>query len=125
MKFSALVTGKDEAGGPFETRAELAFQYTALSSAEAAPRKHEVQEHFAKVDLAETANEALKLERQGKREQANRLLKQGILEQGAYVAPAVAADYENMSERMKQGMAEGDRKVSHYQTYNQKRQRGE
>ena len=124
LKVSTRVSGKDEAGKPFEMRAELAFQYTGLASAEASPKKFEVLERFAQVDLAETANEALKLERLGKREQANNILKQAIQANAPHIAESQAEVYRNMSDRMQEGMSESDRKSSHYQAYNQKRQRG-
>ncbi len=123
LKISARITGMDEAGLPFEARAELAFQYTGLVSAEAAPKKREVLERFAQVDLAETANEALKLERQGKREQANKMLQQSIRANAPHIAASQAAEYQAISEKMQDGMTEADRKSSHYQAYNQKRQR--
>ena len=124
LKISARVSSKDEAGLPFEERAELVFQYTGLASAEAAPKKSEVLERFAQVDLAETANEALKLERQGRREQANKILQQSIQANAPHIAPSQAAEFQAISERMQDGMTESDRKSSHYQVYNQKRQRG-
>ena len=106
-----------------EDRAELLFQYADQEHVNAAPRKRDVLERFALVDLAETANEALKLERQGDREKANRILEQSIEDNRSYIDSTKADEYQHMSERMKRGMDEGDRKQSHYNTYNQRRHR--
>jgi Ca-activated chloride channel family protein len=123
LSLRAKAFGKGEGGQQYESQAEAALRYAPQAEAEAAPSKRDMLERFARVDLAETANEALKLERRGENEKANRLLEQSIEANRPYVAPSQADDYHQLSERMKQGMDEADRKQSHYNSYNQKRRR--
>ncbi len=123
LEFQAGISGKDETGQPLADQSELFYQYGDRAVVAASPRKRVVMEHYAVIDLAETSNEALKLERQGQNEKANQLLNQSIRENLPFVQPLAAQKYEQMSERMKSGMDETDRKQSHYASYNQKRQR--
>lgn len=123
LAVKARVFGKGETGQLCEGQAEVGFEYTELAKAEAAPRKRELLERFAVVELAETANEALKLERHGMNDEANTLLNQSINANRPYLDPTVAGDYQRLSERMKHGMIEADRKQTHYNTYSQKRKR--
>ncbi|HWQ84476.1 MAG TPA: VWA domain-containing protein [Anaerolineales bacterium] len=119
----AWVLGKADAGQLYEAEAEVNFQYADKDSAEAAPRNRDLLERYAVVELADTATEALKLERQGMNAEANQLLDRSINMNRPYLNPGVAGDYQKLSERMKQGMVESDRKQTHYSSYNQKRKR--
>jgi Ca-activated chloride channel family protein len=121
LLLKARVFCKGEADQICEDQAEVTFEYTDTDTAAAAPRNREVMERYALVELAESANEALKLERQGLNERANELLSQSIASNQPYLNPAVASDYERLSQRMKRGMVESDRKQTHYNNYNQKR----
>ncbi len=124
LVFTVKIFGKGETGQLYEDRAEFAFQYADQDKVEAAPRKRDVLERFARVDLAEAANEALKLERLGENDKASRLLTQSIEDNRPYIESSQADEYQRMSQIMKHGMDEADRKQSHYNTYTQKRQRG-
>jgi Ca-activated chloride channel family protein len=125
LRIQARVLAKGEGEQAFEEQAEAAFRYASQAEAEAAPRSRPVLERFAHVDLAETANEALKLERRGENQKADQMLRSAVAAAAPFVAPSVAKEYEQMSERMKQGMDEDDRKQSHFRVYRQKRQREE
>ena len=123
LKFTAHIFGKGENGEILEVQDEISFRYENRETVEAEPRKRDVLERFGQVDLAETANEALKLERNGENEKASRMLQRSIDENASYIEPEKAKDYQHMAERMRRGMDESDRKASHYNTYNQKRRR--
>ncbi len=123
LVFTVRAIGKGEAGDLLEAKADMTFHYTSQGEAAAAPRRVDVLERYAPVDLAEAANEALKLERKGEKDKASRLLKQSLNENRPFMPAPSAATYDRLSERMAQGMDEDDRKASHYNTYNQKRRR--
>ncbi len=125
LRIQTRVLAKGEGEQVFDQQAEVTFRYAGQAEAEAAPRNRLVLERFARVDLAETANEALKLERRGENQKANQLLRSAVAASAPYAAPSVVKEYEQMSDRMKHGMDEDDRKQSHYHTYAQKRQREE
>lgn len=123
LMLKARVFSKGEAGQICEDQAEVTYEYTDADKAMAAPKNREVMERYALVELAETTNEALKLERQGLNEQATDMLSQSIASNQPYLNPSVAEDYQRLSRRMKRGMLESDRKQTHYNNYNQKRSR--
>jgi Ca-activated chloride channel homolog len=114
---------KGEAGQGYQDQAEMTYQYASQELTEASPRKQDVLERFASVDLAENANEALKLERTGKTEEASLMLDIALKANRPFAAPAQAAEYESLSNRLKRGLDEDDRKASHFNAYNQKRRR--
>jgi hypothetical protein len=75
------------------------------------------------VELAETAAEALKLERKGQRDEANQMLNQSINQNLPYLSAQETTNYQGMSARMKQGMTEADRKRTHAQSYMTRRKK--
>ena len=119
------IRAKDENGQVSETASSLSFTYSKQEAVKSEPRKHDLLERFATVELADRTTEALKLERCGEREKASRMMNQTIMENMPYLSPAQAAKYQNMSDRMKRGMEEGDRKTTQYDSYREKRRRGE
>lgn len=103
--------------------AVIRLTYTDQQTVKAARPSQKVLEGYSVVLVAETATEALKLERRGETEKASQMLEKTLDEQAAYV-PAPQADvYRQMSRRMKRGMDEGDRKVSHSRSYIDKQRR--
>ena len=124
LSLRLAAVARDETGLAFEEQTSLAFTYADPAALAAAPRRQDVLERFSVVDLAETANKALKLERAGQREQAAHLLKRSIDENRIAAAPAVVEHYEQLSDRMEVGMDETDRKQTHYAVYATRRRRG-
>ena len=85
---SAKAFGQGEPGQLFEDQAELEFQYAGSSDVDQAPENKELMERFSLVELAETAAEALKLERKGQRDEANRMLNQSLNRNRPYISAA-------------------------------------
>ncbi len=96
---------------------ELTLVYEDDAIVEKAPLDKEMLSRFAVVDVAEAANAALKLERQGRRQEARATLAQSIHDEQDYLPRSSTALYQEMSERMAHGMDEMDRKASHNQNY--------
>ena len=123
MTLKARLYAKGETGDVFEDQAELTYRSADGETVRAAPLKREVMERFALVDLAESANEALKLEREGQNQKASALLLQAIERNRPYLDASQVEKYQRMAARMEHGMDEADRKSSHYATYSLKRHR--
>jgi len=123
LVFQVHLTALGEAGESHTASADVVFKYAGLNESEAAPRHVEMLQRYAGVDLAETAGEALKLERLGEKDKASRVLKQSLEAHRPYLDSEKANEYERMSNRMKHGMDEADLKDSHLRTYAQKRRR--
>lgn len=95
----------------------LTLVYEDDAIVDQAPLNEAMLKRFSVVDVAETANEALKLERQGRRREAHDLLSQKVMACRELMPASSSALYQDMSERMAHGMEEADRKESHNQNY--------
>ena len=123
LAISARASALNEAGQAMLSQANLIFTYAPASECETAPHQAAVLQRFAGVDLANTASEALKLERSGNRNEAAHKLKLSLEANRPHLDPRHADLYEGMAERMLNGMDEKDRKSSHQSAYSQKRRR--
>lgn len=118
LQLEVAAWGKD---APAPASEELTFVYEENAVVDTAPLNDAMLQRYSVVDVAETANDALKLERQGRRREARDLLHQKVQENRAFM-PTFSADlYRDMSERMSSGMDEADRKASHQQEYRDKK----
>jgi hypothetical protein len=75
--------------------------------------------------MADRSTEALKLERAGERDRAHRLMKASIMANRPFLSEDKLDEYNLLSNRMKRGLDETDRKTSQYDAYREKRRRGE
>lgn len=92
-----------------------------LQSQKARP---ELMERYSTVLLAETANEVLQLERKGERQQAGKLMDRVIQQAASYASPETMAEYQSISQRVRTGLEEGERKRLHGNAYlNRQRRR--
>jgi Ca-activated chloride channel family protein len=123
LTFNARVFGQGEPGQLFEDTTQLSFAYASEQELEKAPEDRELMERFSQVELADSANEALKLERQGERERASQILNENIQRSRPYVSPQASANYQDISDNMKRGLDEGQRKRYHQDSYNIKREK--
>jgi hypothetical protein len=81
-------------------------------------------ERYITVDMADKSTEALKLERAGEREKAARLLEVNMMASAPYMTKESSQDYQQLSERMRRGMEEQERKSRHQEEYTRKQRRG-
>jgi Ca-activated chloride channel family protein len=115
IKVSVRAVG--EAGQPLESKAEIALIYKPQELVLQAEPSLDVLGRFSVVEMATTTNQALKLEREGRREEAAEAMARGIAAAAPYLAPEQCIQYTQLSERMKEGMQESDRKDIHYTSY--------
>ncbi len=125
IALEAKAFGKGEDGNILDDQAQVTFKYTSQAKVDAEPVNQALMERESVVELADEANEALKLERQGLREEAAQRMRGSLGMHAPYVAGQVAVEYENLSTRMGRGMTEADRKLSHWDSYNIKRQKNQ
>ncbi len=124
LDFSARVMTKDENGKVIEDKATWVFKYSDAESVQQEDRKQDVLERYASVEMADRSTEALKLERAGEREKAHRLMNSSIMANEAFLSEDNLDKYNLLSNRMKRGLDETDRKTSQYNAYQEKRRRG-
>ena len=118
---TGLASGRGEQGQPLSATAQVTFKYAARTQVAAAPVRQEVMQRFSQVEMADSATEALKLERAGHRQEASQLIGQNLAAAAPYLPQAEQARYEQLSERMEHGLDEKSRKTSHQQAYASKR----
>lgn len=121
IRVSAQAVG--DGGETLQADASLRFTYASQVESEREPKQVEVMRRYAEVDIANTANDALILERAGKREEAARQLTLAIQANAPYLDPERSAEYNQMTDRLKRGLDERDRKSAHQAAYDQKRRR--
>jgi hypothetical protein len=104
--------------------AEILFTYKVAREVEGTAEDRELLSRAAGIRLAEEANRALKLEREGKREQAAKVLESAVM-----AAPMVSVEdrveYQTLSRQMGRGLSEEDRKRRHYEEYRRRTSRTE
>jgi len=122
---NARAFGKDDKGSLLESQVSLSFHYADQKDVDAALTNQGLMERFGIVELADSATEALKLERAGQREAASRTMQDSINRNRPHISPMAAQRYEDLSSRMGTGMSEEDRKQTHYDQYNIKRKKEE
>ena len=125
LDFSASVMAKDENGKVIEDKATWVFKFAEAESVQQEDRKQDVLERYASVEMADRSTEALKLERAGERDRAHRLMKASIMANRPFLSEDKLDEYNLLSNRMKRGLDETDRKTSQYDAYREKRRRGE
>ncbi len=123
LAFTARVFGQGKPGQVFEGQATLNLEYASSQHVYEAPVNRELMERYSLVDVAESATEALKLEREGEREAAYQRLNQSINMNRPYISAQEDLKYRDLSDRMRQGMTEPDRKSSHFEIYKQRREK--
>ena len=121
LALRAEASGRGEKGEPLAASAQVTFKYAPRLQVVAAPVRQEVMQRFSQVEMADSATEALKLERAGQREQASRLIEQNLAAAAPYLPAADQVQYQQLSERMLHGLDEKARKTSHHQAYALKR----
>jgi len=80
-----------------------------------------VMQRYSQVEMADSATEALKLERAGQRQKASQLIGQNLAAAAPYLAKEEQVHYELLSEDMQVGLDEFVRKTYHQQAYSTKR----
>jgi Ca-activated chloride channel family protein len=122
IRASAKATGETEE--LYQETGKIVLRYVPQATVQSTPPCREVMERFGVVEAAETASEALKLERAGEKEKASRLLQRVVASNAGFMPAPTAAYYRDLSERMKDGLSESDRKNSYQTSYTQKQRRG-
>ncbi|MBE0685751.1 MAG: VWA domain-containing protein [Anaerolineaceae bacterium] len=125
LDFSARLMAKDENGKVIEDKATWVFKYADAESVQKEDRKQDVLERYASVEMADRSTEALKLERAGEREKAHRLMNASIMANQPFLSEDKLDEYNLLSNRMRHGMDEQDRKTTQYDSYLRKRRREE
>jgi Ca-activated chloride channel family protein len=123
FEIQGIARALGENGEAFEERVSLVFGYDSRAAEKAAPRRIDLLGRFGSVIVAEAANQALKLEREGKRDEAGKLLDMTVDINSPFLVAEQLVKYRSMAKRMRRGMDEFDLKASHAMSYNDRQRR--
>lgn len=123
LMLTAKVMARGEEDEVLSESAEIAFTRDSAATVRAAPRNQEVLNRFALVYIADVASRALKLEREGQREAARRLLEPAVQEFSMYLDEEKLKHYSGLTERLRRGLEEYERKGVQYAAYMDKQRR--
>lgn len=117
LEIDVTARARGENDSLFESKATLALRYTEKEEIRSATPNREMLSRACEVEVADNANQALILERQGEREKARRLLIESINEAAPNLSPQKAAEYQKMADEIQDGLNEQQRKASHHAGY--------
>lgn len=127
LAVKALVKGTDEADKAFELAGEVTLRYASSDEVAKAElnRDAEMVTRYSSVVVGHISNEAFKLERAGKYEEAGKLMDRLMLEHGVHLPEPTRIRYNRISVEVRQGLDELRRKFYQNDSYNLKRYRHE
>lgn len=122
LVLTAELSGKGTDDQIFSVHSEIRFTHASSARVSAQPKDPGVQERASEVELATAANQALQLERIGKRHEAATTLR-ARFESLRHAAPAVVQEFTELEEQLKQGLSETQRKEQHDTMYRRRASR--
>ncbi len=127
LAVKALLKGTDESDKAFELAGEVTLRYASLDEVAKAElkRDEEMVTRYSSVVVGHISNEAFKLERAGKYEEAGKLMDRLMLEHGMHLPEPTRIRYNRISMEVRQGLDEPSRKFYQNDSYNLKRHRHE
>jgi Ca-activated chloride channel family protein len=117
LSLQATVTARGQDDEQLSQTTKLKLHYDTKGAMEAAQPDKELLRRFAEVRLADASTEALKLEREGKREEARQMLEIALQSCAPYAAPELKRDYQRLAQHLVMGLAEPERKLRHTSEY--------
>ncbi len=117
LPLNLRLMARGEQGRVLEAESGRVVRMTSRQEAESAPKDEALLSRFAQVEMADLANKALKMEQEGRRQEASDMLHESLDAHRMHLPPSVASYYGDMSQRMRRGMDELDRKRSHSESY--------
>lgn len=124
LTLAAKLVAKDESDGLILQQSAVSFRYVTQLEVQATPLQQDLMERYITVDMADKSTEALKLERAGEREKAAHLIEMNMIASAPFMTKESSQDYQQLSERMRRGMEEQERKSRHQEEYTRKQRRG-
>jgi Ca-activated chloride channel homolog len=104
--------------------AEISFSYTREAEVLLAPLYEAILQRSGEVELAAATARALKLERNGQRQQAQAVMQQSLVAHMPYMPAPAAAAYQALAGQIEQGLSEEQRKETHFAAYRKRQSRG-
>lgn len=117
LVLNTVVTFEDENKAIRTAVSELTLQYAAEAKVLKASKNQDLVTRYAAVETGQRMNEALKLERVGRRDEAQQMMRQTLSRYGADMPAPTRARYTEVSERIDRGLEEPERKNLNMDSY--------
>lgn len=112
-------------GQEMRQEALVRLAYRSAGEVESAAPDSELMARYYRVSTAQIASQALRLEREGRREEAWRLLDHQLAAAAPFMSEDIRADYRNLRTRVRSGLSQAERKENSARQYCIKRTKDE
>lgn len=125
LVMNTIALGLDEEDRQFQVAEEISLQYASADKVAAAEATRDVDlaTRFATVAMGQFSNQALKLEREGRFEEAGKLMDKLMLEYGGNMPAPTRDRYERVRREVREGLDEPRRKEYNQDSYLLKKHR--
>ena len=125
LVLNIVVTYESESKEKLTVIEEFSFQYAIEEKVSAAKKDQDLMRRFAAVIAGQQMNEALKLERAGRRRESKDVMDELLRRHGADMPAPTAARYRDVADRIEHGLEEPERKNLNMDSYLLKKHRHE
>jgi Ca-activated chloride channel family protein len=123
LVLSTVVTYENENGKKRNALGELTLQYATQQKVAAAKQDDDLMRRYSAVEAGQRMNEALKLERAGRRDEAQHLMRQMLAQYGQNMPAPTRERYSEIADRIDRGLQERERKNLNMDSYLLKKHR--
>ena len=114
---------RDLSGDPQTAFAEVYFTYADPAAVAAAPIDLPLRQGAAEIRLSAVANQALKLKREGRQQEAVSAMREALASMAPLAAPAVSQNYDKLAQELDTPLSPGEVKARHYEEYRKRKSR--
>ena len=112
-------------GQEIQRETQVVFAYGSAKDVENAARDAGLLERYYIVSTAQVASESLRLEREGRRAEADRLLERQLAAAKPFMSEDISNGYHRLRQNMSQGLDMGERKAASQEQYRIKRSKNQ
>jgi Ca-activated chloride channel homolog len=123
LVMNLVIRGVDEEGTAFSITNNLALRYASQPEADAAVRDADLSARFATVAAGQLRNQALILEREGRREEAFQVMDKMMNEFGPALPAFMRQRHASTHKDIRSGFDENRRKIEHSDSYLERKYR--
>ena len=123
LPLTLTLKGTDHQGEVIQLEHRLEFSYASMVECEKEPYDKEMMSRYGGVHLSDTTREAIKLERMGRRHEAQQMMTDALEMSSDYLSEDDRPKFTNRRDRIQHGLSEAERKRMHYRSYRRSQSR--
>lgn len=125
LEIHFTLSARTPEGQEIQRESTVRFEYEPLDALKNLARDAGLLDRYYRVSTAQVASQALRLEREGRREEADHLLEHQLAAAMPYLNEDTSREYQILGKRLKRGLSQEERKESSMQQYLIKRSKKE